>query len=88
MAVDCVNPISHLFDSQLRSRLQCLDCGHSSSSTDLFTMLQLPIPIDDRSLVTIIGYLINLLWNTKYINCLSNRPIKEVFIHGPKRNES
>uniref|UniRef100_A0A1I7ZCM3 Ubiquitin carboxyl-terminal hydrolase 48 n=1 Tax=Steinernema glaseri TaxID=37863 RepID=A0A1I7ZCM3_9BILA len=46
--------VTDLFAGQLRSELRCSECGATSSRFDPFTCLQLPIPIDQMVLVTVV----------------------------------
>ncbi|VDM98335.1 unnamed protein product [Thelazia callipaeda] len=46
--------IVDLFTGQLRSTLTCLDCNAVSCRFDAFTCLQLPIPIDQLLLISIV----------------------------------
>ncbi|KAK0416556.1 hypothetical protein QR680_012559 [Steinernema hermaphroditum] len=46
--------VTDLFAGQLRSELKCSECGATSSRFDPFTCLQLPIPIDQMVLVTVV----------------------------------
>ncbi|TKR77391.1 hypothetical protein L596_018374 [Steinernema carpocapsae] len=46
--------VTDLFAGQLRSKLKCSECASTSSRFDPFTCLQLPIPIDQMMLITVV----------------------------------
>uniref|UniRef100_A0A915CQ91 ubiquitinyl hydrolase 1 n=1 Tax=Ditylenchus dipsaci TaxID=166011 RepID=A0A915CQ91_9BILA len=45
--------VSNLFTGQVKSSLKCLQCGHLSTTFELFMCVQLPIPIDQLIFVCV-----------------------------------